>query len=198
MWESGMRILRAIIFAVGLVTGSSVQAQDVLSDNELFASYCLAYLSDAYRDIKPILDKSDQQCRNFPGTPTPCAELSRMARDGEADLLHRLDRLRLYLLARGLLTARTDVPAMVGLAVATNRGSDRMIRTSHVIAAFIGVVLVGIGQATDPTFPNAGPAATVLWTSLMFGAVWELVLRVGRALYGLLSGERAEHAGRHD
>jgi hypothetical protein len=73
-----------------------------------------------------------------------------------------------------------------------------MIRTSHVIAAFIGVVLVGIGQATDPTFPNAGPAATVLWTSLMFGAVWELVLRVGRALYGLLSGERAEHAGRHD
>jgi hypothetical protein len=117
-----MRILRAIIFAVGLVTGSSVQAQDVLSDNELFASYCLAYLSDAYRDIKPILDKSDQQCRNFPGTPTPCAELSRMARDGEADLLHRLDRLRLYLLARGLLTARTDVPAMVGLAVATNRG----------------------------------------------------------------------------
>jgi hypothetical protein len=53
-----------------------------------------------------------------------------------------------------------------------------MIRKSHVIAALIGIVIAAYLRSRDPVLAQANSVAAVLWTSLMFGAVWELVLRL--------------------
>lgn len=68
-----------------------------------------------------------------------------------------------------------------------------MIRTGHVIAALVGIVLVAWAQSADPTFPAmGGKLPTVLWSSLFFGLCWECIVRLSRILNGLLTGKRAE------
>lgn len=60
------------------------------------------------------------------------------------------------------------------------------MRISHVIAGFIGVVLVGWAQWADPTFPSPNPVVTVAFTAVLFGLLWECVIRLSRLAKGLL------------
>jgi hypothetical protein len=53
-----------------------------------------------------------------------------------------------------------------------------MIKNSHVVAAFAGVVLVAWLQWTDPSFPNPGRLTTVWQAALFFGLLWECMLRL--------------------
>lgn len=63
-------------------------------------------------------------------------------------------------------------------------------RWHHALAAFIGVVLVAYVQWDDPAVANPGKAATVLMASLLFGLLWECILRLFRLLvYGRLTRE---------
>lgn len=59
-----------------------------------------------------------------------------------------------------------------------------MVRTGHVVAAFIGVLILAALRASDPASPvaQANPVMAVLWTALMFGAVWELISRLSKLL----------------
>ena len=103
------------------VLAGTAQAQGVLSDNDRFASYCLGYLVDSYRDVKPLLDE-DMECVDHPGTPTSCADLRKKAIETDTRLQAEIARLNRYLLARGVLMGRTDVPGLAGFVAAHNQG----------------------------------------------------------------------------
>lgn len=60
------------------------------------------------------------------------------------------------------------------------------MRNSHIIAGFIGVLLVGYAQWADPTFPRNGAIATVAFVSVLFGLLWECAVRLSRIVLSLL------------
>lgn len=60
-----------------------------------------------------------------------------------------------------------------------------MIRTGHVVAAFVGVVLVAWLRTAEPGSIPAGNVPAVLWISLFFGALWECIVRLGKLLKGI-------------
>ena len=65
------------------------------------------------------------------------------------------------------------------------------MRTSHIVAAFLGVMLVGWVQWSDPTFPNPSPVVTVAYIGVLFGLLWECVIRLSRLVHGLLARKRS-------
>jgi hypothetical protein len=60
-----------------------------------------------------------------------------------------------------------------------------MVRRGHVVAAFIGVVIAAYLRSRDPVLAQENPTGAVLWTALMFGAVWEIMVRSAKALQGV-------------
>lgn len=72
------------------------------------------------------------------------------------------------------------------------------IKTSHVIAAFVGCLLCAWAQWADPDKIWHNPSGAlmtgpqILWMSLLFGAMWECILRLSRRLTGFLTGHRTE------
>lgn len=66
------------------------------------------------------------------------------------------------------------------------------MRNSHIVAALVGVVLVGFAQWADPTFPRNGAIATVAFTAVLFGLLWECVIRLSHIALSLLG---RQHAG---
>ena len=65
------------------------------------------------------------------------------------------------------------------------------MRKSHIVAAFVGVVLVAFAQWADPTFPRNGAIATVAFTAVLFGLLWECVTRLSAIVRSLLSSQNA-------
>ena len=59
-----------------------------------------------------------------------------------------------------------------------------MIRTGHVVAAFIGVVFAAYINWKVPS-QHAGALPTVLWVSVFFGALWECIVRLWKLLQGV-------------
>lgn len=66
----------------------------------------------------------------------------------------------------------------------------KAVRWHHIAAAFVGVVLVGYVQWSEPAVSNPGRAATVLGAALIFGLLWECIIRLSRWLvHGRLTRE---------
>ena len=65
------------------------------------------------------------------------------------------------------------------------------IRTSHVIAAFIGMVVFAYIRF-DGGMPKASNLAVVFWGAAIFGMGWECIVRLLSLLQRLLTGERAK------
>ena len=61
-----------------------------------------------------------------------------------------------------------------------------MIRNSHVIAAFVGVVLAGWLQWSTPGYEPPKPIVTVLFVGVTFGLLWECAIRLSVLIRGLL------------
>ncbi len=62
------------------------------------------------------------------------------------------------------------------------------IRKDHVAAAFLGIVLLAWGHSSGELHTHAAKVFEVLTTALVFGALWECILRASRLLVGLLLG----------
>lgn len=61
-----------------------------------------------------------------------------------------------------------------------------MIRTSHVIAAFVGVVFAGWLQWMEPLPDPPMPVVVVAWFSVLFGLLWECAIRLWRIVDSLM------------
>jgi hypothetical protein len=107
--------------ATMLVTGLA-HAQPVLSDNELFASYCLGYSREILRLAVQVSPANDP-CVDPPGIAPKCAEINELWRQAYNNIQTNIGRLRRYLLVRGVLTLRDEFPILVGFKTATERGA---------------------------------------------------------------------------
>lgn len=67
-----------------------------------------------------------------------------------------------------------------------------MIRTSHVIAAFVGVVFAAWLMTGDSALAQTPKPPLVLWTALLFGLMWECIVRLSSLLRGFLGRKRAD------
>jgi hypothetical protein len=61
------------------------------------------------------------------------------------------------------------------------------LQRGHIAAAFVGIVVLAALRARDPSDPvaQANPAMAVLWTALMFGALWECIVRLWKLFRGI-------------
>jgi hypothetical protein len=112
-WTSGLLAF--------LVASASAHGQDVLSDTELFASYCLGHFNRVMQETQDI-QRSTGPCVEVKGAKVSCRELDDLWRQGFEEIRAKQLRLRRYLIARGIFTIRSDVPVLAGLAAATNQG----------------------------------------------------------------------------
>jgi hypothetical protein len=113
-WASGFL---ATMTATGLA-----YAQPVLSDNELFASYCLGYKKESLKLVMQLSPANDP-CVDTPGMAPKCAEFNDLWRQAYNNVQTDIARLKRYLLVRGVLTLRDELPILVGFKTATERGA---------------------------------------------------------------------------
>jgi uncharacterized protein involved in propanediol utilization len=111
-WTSGLLTF--------LVASASAQAQGVLSDNELFASYCIGHFKRVLQETQDV-QRSTGPCVEVKGAKVSCREMDDLWRKAFEEIRANQLRLRRYLIARGILTIRSEVPVLAGLAAATNR-----------------------------------------------------------------------------
>jgi|HubBroStandDraft_6_1064221.scaffolds.fasta_scaffold427464_3 hypothetical protein len=121
--------------ATMLVTGLA-HAQPVLSDNELFASYCLGYLKENLRLVIQVSPANDP-CVETPGIAPHCAKINDLWRQAYNNVQTNIGRLRSYLLVRGVLTLRDELPILVGFKTAIERGAaDQRACGEHAITDY--------------------------------------------------------------
>lgn len=63
------------------------------------------------------------------------------------------------------------------------------------MAAFVGVIIAAYLRSGDPVLAQENPVGAVLWTALMFGALYELARRIIAALSKRLGRTRPPATG---
>ena len=114
-----MRLCISSLLALLAVSGSVV-GQDALSDNELFAGYCIGHFDRLLKEAQDVMRSTG--CPERQGADASCQELNKAYRQGHEGI--SADRLRLqrYLVARGIFTVRRTPLIVAGLAAAQHQG----------------------------------------------------------------------------
>jgi len=94
-WTSGFLTL--------LVASASAQGQGVLSDNELFASYCIGHFKRVLQETQDV-QHSTGPCVEVKGAKVSCREMDDLWRKAFEEIRANQLRLRRYLIARGIST----------------------------------------------------------------------------------------------
>jgi hypothetical protein len=118
----GFRPFFPILISAILAVLAKPSTAQVANDNELYAAYCMAILTDAAH-------AQAKQAAEYKHVP----ELSDASLAQQKRLQQRRERLRAYLVARGLLTGARDVQAVAGITLAVKRAkADREQCTAEV------------------------------------------------------------------
>src|SRR5215470_98216 len=115
-----MRSWMTNLFAL-LVASSSAQGQDVLSDTESFAAYCLGSYN---RSLEVAQDgkRSLPPCVNAKETSPSCREVEDVWRKTIEEILAQQARLKRYLDVRGISTVRISLAVVAGYTAANQQG----------------------------------------------------------------------------
>ena len=104
------------------------QGQDVLSDTELFASYCIGHFNRLLQEMQAL-----DPCGMTPGSEASCRNLNDLKRQGIEGLSADQSRLKRYLIARGVFTVRNAPLILAGVTAATRQGeADTEVCNMHV------------------------------------------------------------------
>ena len=108
---------RAILLvALPMILGAGMAfAQDIPTDQELFASYCYGVEQARANVVKPPLTPCTSQ-------KEICDHLSQAMRDGATQQAERMQRLRRYLAAKGYVTGQRSEPAFQASIAAVKTG----------------------------------------------------------------------------
>jgi hypothetical protein len=94
--------------------------QDILSDTELFASYCLGSINKGLELVRRI---PVPPCVDGPGVVVTCRDFYASIREADEQVVAQQMRLKRYLLARGIPTVRSSLPVLAAYKMAVDQGA---------------------------------------------------------------------------
>ena len=116
-----MRWWTSTLLALLVAASAPVQGQDILSDTELFAAYCIGHFNRLLQEAQD-LQRSIGPCVEVPGAKVSCSELNETWRQGYEGVSADQSRLKRYLLARGIFSVRKAPLILAGVSAATRQG----------------------------------------------------------------------------
>jgi hypothetical protein len=112
-----MRWWTSSLLALLIAASPPAQGQDILSDTELFAAYCIGHFNRLLQEVQAV-----DPCVMVPGSEVSCRKLNDLKRQGIEGVSADQSRLKRYLIARGVFTVRKAPLILAGVTAATRQG----------------------------------------------------------------------------